>query len=412
MAQNWRNYAAYYVIPYIGQRDVQEIDGTVCDALYAKLLAEGRVKARPKKRQTTLAVHRRRLGPSGQALPCRPYSYDTVRCFHTHNEDDPAIGQPIAPKQLGQRAAEEATESARRRLNPGLEPKTVVNTHRMLHRAWEDFTTWGWAKRNVVSDAHPPRVPRKGRKVWTVTQLQTFLQRARSDRFFALWVLEATSGMRRCELAGARLDLLDLDAGTLTIEVTRVVVDGRVIESDGKTENAQHVLALDPFTLAALKAHVEQLEQERREFGPGYHDHGVLFCWPDGRPPHPDTITRRFKKLAAAAGLPEIDLHDVRHSYATAGRDAKIDWKALSQRIGHSDVAFTMKQYVQTDLEADRQVANTLAELIIGGSLASTAVASLANPLANDMQKALSLFEKGPPALVAGEGFEPSTSGL
>jgi integrase len=97
----------------------------------------------------------------------------------------------------------------------------------------------------------------------------------------------------------------------------------------------------------------------------------VLFCWEDGRPPHPDTITRRFKKLAAAAGLPEIDLHDVRHSYATAGRDAKIDWKALSHRIGHSDVAFTMKQYVQTDLEADRQVANTLAELIIGGSLTS-----------------------------------------
>ena len=34
------------------------------------------------------------------------------------------------------------------------------------------------------------------------------------------------------------------------------------------------------------------------------------------------------------------------------------------------------------------------------------------NPLANHMQKALSLFEKGPLALVAGEGFEPSTSGL
>jgi integrase len=396
MAQNWRNYAAYYVIPYIGQRDVHEIDGTVCDALYAKLLAEGRVKARPTKRATTRAVHTRRLGPGGRAVPCRPYSYDTVRCFRTHAEHDPAIGQPITPKKLGQRAAEEAAESARRRLNPGLEPKTVVNTHRMLHRAWEDFTTWGWAKRNVVSDAHPPRVPRKGRKVWTVAQLQTFLQRARSDRFFALWVLEATSGMRRCELAGARRDLLDLDAGTLSIEITRVVVDGRVIESDGKTENAQHVLALDPFTMAVLKAHVEMLDQERRELGPDYQDHGVLFCWEDGRPPHPDTITRRFKQLAAAAGLPEIDLHDVRHSYATAGRDAKIDWKALSKRIGHADVAFTMKQYVQTDLEADRQVANTLAELIIGGSLASTAVASLANPLANLMLEALSLFERGP----------------
>jgi hypothetical protein len=171
--------------------------------------------------------------------------------------------------------------------------------------------------------------------------------------------------------------------------------------------------------LAVLKAHVERLDQERRDFGPDYRDHGVLFCWPDGRPPHPDTITRRFRQLAAAAGLPEIDLHHVRHSYATAGRDAKIDWKALSKRIGHASVAFTMRQYVQTDLEADRQVANTLAELIIGGSLASTVLgetargqASLANPLANHMTEALSLFEKGPLALVAGAGFEPATSGL
>ena len=175
--------------------------------------------------------------------------------------------------------------------------------------------------------------------------------------------------MRRCELADARVDLLDLDAGTLQIEPTRVVVDGKVIESDGKTENAQHLLALDPFTQAVLKAHVDLLDQERKDFGPDYQDHGVLFCWENGKPPHPDTITRRFKRLAKQADLPDIDLHDVRHSYATAGRNAKIDWKALSKRIGHADVAFTMKQYVQTDLEADREVANTLADLIIGGLL-------------------------------------------
>jgi integrase len=229
----------------------------------------------------------------------------------------------------------------------------------------------GWAKRNFVNDAHPPCVPRKGRTVWNVAQLQTFLQRTRADRFFALWVLEATSGMRRCELAGARRDPLDLAAGTLTIETTRVVVDGEVIESDGKTENAQHVLALDPFTLAVLRVHVEMLDQERREFGPDYRDHWVLFCWENGKPPHPTRSARRFKRLAAAAGLPEIDLHDVRHSYARAGRDAKIDWKALSQRIGHANVAFTMKQ---TDLVADRQVANMLAELIIGDALASAEI--------------------------------------
>ena len=74
----------------------------------------------------------------------------------------------------------------------------------------------------------------------------------------------------------------------------------------------------------------------------------------------------------------EAGARTTRHNRNTAGYqyDAKIDWKALSHRIGHSDVAFTMKQYVQTDLEADRKVANTLAELIIGGSLVSMEVSA------------------------------------
>ena len=169
---------------------------------------------------------------------------------------------------------------------------------------------------------------------------------ARRDRFFALWVLEATTGMRRCELAGSLRDLLDLEAGRLDIGPTRVVVDGKVIESDGKTENAQHVLALDPFTVAVLTVHADMLDREREEFGPDYHHLGLLFCWENGLPPHPDTITSRFKKISRDAGLPDIDLHAVRRSYLTAGRKARIDWKALSQRVGHSDVAFTMRQYV------------------------------------------------------------------
>jgi hypothetical protein len=55
------------------------------------------------------------------------------------------------------------SKASRKKLAPGLDPKTVVNTHRMLHRAWEDFAVWGWAKRNFVNDAPPPRPVRKGR---------------------------------------------------------------------------------------------------------------------------------------------------------------------------------------------------------------------------------------------------------
>src|SRR4029077_6139161 len=111
--------------------------------------------------------------------------------YRTEREAWKACRDAMAEYEKGRAvSSSRARWRRRRKLNPGLEPKTVVNTRRMLHRAWEDFTTWGWAKRNLVSDAQPPRVPRKGRKVCTVAQLQTFLQRAQSDRFFALWVLE------------------------------------------------------------------------------------------------------------------------------------------------------------------------------------------------------------------------------
>ena len=83
---------------------------------------------------------------------------------------------------------------------------------------------------------------------------------------------------------------------------------------------------------------------------------------------HPDTITRRFNRLVDQTGLPRITLHGVRHSYATVSVDAGINPKVVSERIGHSSVAFTMQTYVQrsTDLERDATAAARVADLILG----------------------------------------------
>ena len=58
-----------------------------------------------------------------------------------------------------------------------------------------------------------------------------FLAAARSDRFYALWVLLATTGMRRSEAVGAVRSAFDPVAGTLTVVSTRVVVSGRAKKS-------------------------------------------------------------------------------------------------------------------------------------------------------------------------------------
>lgn len=329
---SYRNYARSYVNPYIGKRIAQDLESDTFDALYDRLLTQGRVKAQGERHKAKTAKKAaqatgRRRGPAPKPRPERPA------------------------------------------LDPGLSPKTVHNVHLMLHRVWADAVRWRYVKRNVVDEANPPRVPRSKRSTWDIGQMQRFLTFAKEDRFFALWVLELTSGMRRSNLAGVERDGLNRRLGTLDLNATRVVVDGKVIDSDGKSAGSWRTIALDPFTLKLLIEHVEMIEAEKDELGPDYQDHGKLFCWPDGTLPHPDTITRRFQKIAEKAGLPVIKLHEARHSYLTAGRLAKADAKALSQRAGHSSVAFTMTAYMHGDLDADRELADTMARLILPGAL-------------------------------------------
>jgi integrase len=97
-------------------------------------------------------------------------------------------------------------------------------------------------------------------------------------------------------------------------------------------------------------------------------DPGLVFTRPDGSPIHPDLITDWFRRLARAAGLPPIRLHDVRHSYATAALAAGIPAKVVSERLGHANIAITMDVYSHVIPGMDAKAANAVASLILDGS--------------------------------------------
>jgi integrase len=67
----------------------------------------------------------------------------------------------------------------------------------------------------------------------------------RDDRLYALWLLVATTGMRRAELAGLRWGDIDFARARLTPRLPRVVVNYQVHESDAKTASGRRSLALD-----------------------------------------------------------------------------------------------------------------------------------------------------------------------
>jgi integrase len=300
--QNYADYIRAYVEPLIGDRRLQDITVPVLNLLYRRLLTEGRVKVdRNAVMYAYWSEHREKRGGQG-----------------------PTPTEIVAATSVTIHAARAAVLRFRRGRNPidigaGLAPKTVKNVHRMLHRAFGDAVAWDYLVSNPAEHASLPREQRRMSRnrpqPWTVDELTAWLRVALTDRFAALWLLAATSGMRRSELAGVDRELLDLDAGTLSIEDTRVVVAGQTIDSDGKSNSGVRTISLDPFTVDLLRQYLGMLDDERDAFGPDYDDaHGKLMRYPDGRRLHADTVTRRFNRLVDRAGVRRIRLHDVRHT--------------------------------------------------------------------------------------------------
>jgi hypothetical protein len=67
---------------------------------------------------------------------------------------------------------------------------------------------------------------------------------------------------------------------------------------------------LDAETAQQLREHRKVQLAARLRATEAWQDDDLIFCQADGRPWNPDHVSKRFKKLAAQAGVPVIKLHE------------------------------------------------------------------------------------------------------
>src|SRR5690606_6191027 len=200
--------------------------------------------------------------------------------------------------------------------------------------------------------------------VWTPAQLGSFLDHAASDRLYALYHLIAFRGLRRGEACGARWVDLDLDEGVLAVSRQLTIVGREVEEGDPKTEASDAAVALDTGTVAALRAHRQRQDDERLEWGTSWQDTGRVFTREDGSELKPDWVSEHFERLAFAAGVPPIRLHDLRHGAATLSLAAGNDMKTTSSMLRHSSLSITSDIYTSVLPEMARAAAEASAALV------------------------------------------------
>lgn len=294
----------------------------------------------------------------------------------------PSVGhirlQELRPDDLA--ALYDDLEQTGGRAGRGLSAKSVVNVHGVIHKALTDAVRRGRVARNVADAVERPRASRPRTEVWSVDQLRRFLDQVRQDRLYAMWLLFATTGMRRGEVLGLTWSDLDLDAGRARVEWTLGPVDSRpTFKRRPKSEASERTMALDPATVEALRAWRRRQLEDRVMFGPGWRDRevdwrgtereGLVFTRPDGGLLNPERVSAWFTVHVRRAGLPRIRLHDVRHTYATAALANATGWhevKVISQRLGHASVGITLDTYSHVLPAADEETAHTLARVILG----------------------------------------------
>ncbi|MGH2728970.1 MAG: tyrosine-type recombinase/integrase [Actinomycetota bacterium] len=244
-------------------------------------------------------------------------------------------------------------------LASGLSPATVRRVHATLHRALRDAVRWGHLELNAAERADPPRAQADGNALmhtWEPAELKAFLRAVRCDELYPLWLVLAMTGMRRGEALGLRWADVDVRARSAAIRQTIVAVGADVVISSPKTARGRRVIALDATTARCLGA----LRRRRGASGSE-----LVFAAPDGGPLNPCWVSKRFAALVRASGLPRIRLHDLRHTHATLALRAGVHPKIVSERLGHSTVAFTLDVYSHTVAHLQKEAAARVAALVL-----------------------------------------------
>jgi len=74
-------------------------------------------------------------------------------------------------------------------------------------------------------------------------------------------------------------------------------------------------------------------------------------------------VTDAFERLAFAAHLPPVRLHDIRHAHISQLLAAGVDVRIVSERVGHSGSKMT-RDYAAVAAEVSRQAAATIVGMI------------------------------------------------
>ena len=242
-----------------------------------------------------------------------------------------------------------------------LAARTVGHVHRVLHRALGHAHRWGLVQQNVAALVSPPRVASKEIELLTPAQVQTVLEKLKGRAIYPILVTALATGMRRGELLALRWRDVDLDGAVLSVEQSLEQTKSGLRFKSPKTKHGRRRITLPPSAVGVLRDHWKAQQVTRLKLGQGKAPaEALVFATWEGKPRSPNSLTKEWQNAVAAADVPRVTLHSLRHTHASHLIAAGLDVLAISRRLGHGSPTITLGVYGHLFANADDRAASAI----------------------------------------------------
>lgn len=183
--------------------------------------------------------------------------------------------------------------------------------------------------------------------------------------------LSIYTGLRRGELVALTWENVDLEKKVILVISNTVQVSGKSITKDPKTITSNRKIAITDDIIDMLKKWKAAQLEYRLALGSAWKGDDYVFIQENGKQMYPDTPTKMLKKIIRRYNkenphdpLPEVTLHGLRHTNATALLSNGADLSAVSKRLGHSKTSTTINIYAHVLDNADRETAGLISRVL------------------------------------------------
>ena len=248
-----------------------------------------------------------------------------------------------------------------------LSNKTISEYHRLISSILTVAVQWQVLNFNPCKRVKPPKVERKEALALDheeAIKLIECLATAPIKYRTAIMLLLYT-GFRRGELCGLDWEDIDLNNGIIKVNKAALYsVEKGIYEDTTKTYISNRAVSIPTDMIKLLKQYKTEQQSQRLLMGDQWCDSGKVFTATNGSVINPDTLTSWFKRFIRRNNLPDIHLHNLRHTVATLLIAAGVDIATVSTRLGHTNKTTTLNIYTHAIKSADEAAANTIQDIL------------------------------------------------